>query len=132
MNSLANTNKEFHWLRAYNWSSNLHVEDISSKNLRTIALVKVGCMPKVFTVLEFMLWCYKHFNASKRIVYIGDNTFHPNSLNPLVFQRILRLLETNRKLKLAKEDDFITSDGIPKMLFHYFIDSLYGINMCSF
>lgn len=49
-NSLAKVDIEFHWSRAYHWYSELRPEDVSSKCLRIVGLVKVGCIPKVFSV----------------------------------------------------------------------------------
>ena len=51
-NSPAKIDKEFHWSKAYSWYSNLLAEDIASKHLRTIGLVKAECMLEVFGVLE--------------------------------------------------------------------------------
>lgn len=80
-------------------------------------------MPKFFGVPEFMLWCSKCFNQSKRIIQVRHSAIHPVSLNPLVFHRMLRLPNPNKELKLSKVDDFITNNGGPKRLLTYFTDS---------
>lgn len=84
-NSLVKTNKEFHQSKVYSWYTDLHAKDVASKHLKTIGSVKIGCMPKVFGVPELLLWCEKHFNASKRTIQVGDNTIPPISLGPIVF-----------------------------------------------
>lgn len=131
-NSFANTKKYFHWSKAYNWHSYLCVEDITLKHLRTIGLVKIGCMPEVFSVPEFVLWHAKHYDASRRTILIGDNTIHPISLNPLAFQRMLRLLGPSKEFKLPEIDDYVMNHGGPKRLLAYFIDSLSRLKLNCF
>lgn len=132
MNSLAKTDKEFHCSREYNWYSDLRAKNISSKYLRDTRLVKDGCVPKVFGVPKFVLWCLKHFNHSRRLIQVGDNTIQPIIQNPLVFQRMLRLPKPNKELNLVEVDDFITNHGILKRLLPYFTDSLSRLRMNSF
>ena len=79
-----------------------------------------------------MLWCSKFFNASRRIIQVGDNTIHPISLNPLVLQRMLRLLEPSKEFTIVEVDDFIKNHGGPKRLLPYFINSFYGLKTNSF
>lgn len=94
--------------------------------------MKDGCMPEAFGVLEFVLWCAKFSDASKRTIQVDDNTHHPISLSPLVFWKMLRLLEPNKELKLPEVDDFVTNYGGPKILLPYFVDSLFGLKLNSF
>lgn len=82
MNSLAETNKEFHWSRAYSWYSYLHVEDALTKCLRSSGLVKFWCMPEFFGIPELVLQFARCFDATRRIVQVGDTTIYPISLNP--------------------------------------------------
>ena len=84
-NSLENTDKEFHWSKAYSGYSNLPVDDTSSKHLRSIGLVKARCMPKHFSVPKLVLLCSKCLNSTNRIIHVGDNTVPPISLSPVVF-----------------------------------------------
>ena len=86
--SLVKNNKYFHWFKAYYWYSDLLVEDISSKHLTTVRLVKAGCMPEVFGVPKLVSWCSKCFDATKRIICVGGSTMPPINLIPLVFQKM--------------------------------------------
>lgn len=113
-NSLEKTDKEFHYTKAYKWYLDLCGEDIAFRHLRTIGLVKVGCMLSVFGVPNLALWCAKCFNASRRKMKVGDNIFSPISLSPLTFQKMLRLLEPNKELKLLEVNDFLTNHDGPK------------------
>ena len=126
-NSLAKIDKEFHYSKAYSWYSDLPAEDTSSKCLGAIGLVKVGCMPKKFSVLELILWCSKHFDATKRIIRIGDSIVPPINLIPIMFQKIMKLPKFNKELKIPEAYAFITNNGGPKRLLTYFTDSLYGV-----
>ena len=97
---LENKDKDFCWSKAYSWYSDLPAEDTTSKHLKTIRLVKVGCIQEIFGVLELVLWCAKHFNASKRTIQVGENTIPPKILSPPFFQKMLRLPKPNKELKL--------------------------------
>ena len=109
-----------------------HIVSTASKHLKTIGLMKVGCMPKVFGLSELVLWCENNFNALKRTIQVGDNTILPISLSPIVFQKMLRLPEPNKELKIPKADDFITNHGARKRLLPHFTDSLSGVKSISF
>ena len=85
LNSLAKIDKWFHWSKEYSWYSDFPIEDTYSKHLKAIGLVKVGCMPEVFSVLELVLCCFKHFNATKRVFRVGESTMPPISLSPIIF-----------------------------------------------
>ena len=73
--------------------------------------------------------CAKHFDASRRTILVGDNTIPPINLNPLMFQRMLRLPETNKELKLHEENDYLTNHGGPKRLLPYFINLLSRLKL---
>ena len=122
--SLEKIDKEFQWYKEYNWYSDISIEDVASKYLKTIGLVKVRCMLEVFGVPKLVLWCKNNLYGSKRIIQVGDNTNLPISLSQLVFQKVTRLSNPNKELKLPKAYDFITNHGAPKRLLPYFIDSL--------
>ena len=126
-NSLAKSDREFHWSREYDQYLDLHAEDVSSKHFRIVGLVKDGCMPEVFDVPKFVLWCSKCFDTSRRRIQVGDNTIQPIRLNPLVFHRTLRLPKANKEFKIAKATNFVTNHGGPNILFPYFTDSLFGL-----
>ena len=132
LNSLEKIDKQFLLSRAYHWYSDLHANDVSSKFLRTTGLVNVGCMPEVFGVPEIMLWCSKHFDASRGVNQVGNNNIQRISLNPLVFHIMLRLANPNKEFKIAKADDFITNHVSPKRLLPYFKDSLSRLQTSSF
>lgn len=85
LNSLAKNDREFHWSRAYSWYLDLITKDVSTKHLRTTSLAKVGCMLEVFHVLDFVSWCAERFNASRRVIQVGETIVQPISLDPLVF-----------------------------------------------
>ena len=55
-NSLEKIDKVFHRSKAYSWYSNLPIEDISSKNLKDIGLVKSRCMLEAFGVQKLVSW----------------------------------------------------------------------------
>lgn len=129
---LEKIDREFQWSKAYNWYSDLPTEDALKKHLRVSRLTKAGFLPKVFNVLEFMLWCEKCFDTTRRVIHVSDTSTQPISLNPIIFQRMLRLLEPNKEFKIAEADDFITNHGAPKRLLPHFIDSLFGIKINSF
>ena len=78
------------------------------------------------------MWCAKHFEDSKIIIQVGDNTISPISLNLLVFQKMLRLPKPNKELKLLEADDFITNHGGPKILLPYFTFSLSRMKSNAF
>ena len=44
-NSLEKIDTKFKWSKAYSWCLDLPSEDATSKHLKTIGLVKSGCMP---------------------------------------------------------------------------------------
>ena len=89
-------------------------------------------MKEVLGVLDFVLWCAKCFDSSRRKIPVGDSTIQPISLNPLAFQRMLRLLEPNKELKLLEADDFITNHGVLKRLLPYFTYSLSRLKFNAF
>ena len=68
VNSLAKTDRDFHWSRAYSQYLDLPVEDVLIKNLRASGLVKFGCMPGVFDVLELVMWHGKRFDVAIRVI----------------------------------------------------------------
>ena len=111
-NYLTKTDKEFHWTKAYSWYSDLRVKDIASRHLRTIGLVKVECMPKVFGVPKLASWCAKNF--------------------VLAFHKMLRFPKPNKELKLPKVDDFITNHGVRQRLLPHLTDSFFGVMSNSF
>lgn len=79
-------------------------------------LVKDGCMPKVFNVLELVLWHSKCFDATRRVIHISEVGFPLVSLIPIVFQKMLRLSKLNKELKLAEANSFIANNGGLKKL----------------
>ena len=89
-------------------------------------------MTEVFVVPELVLWCSQYFDATKRIICVGDNTVPLISLSLLVFQKMIRLPKINKELKLPEGDDFITNHGGKKILLTYFIDSLSGVKTNAF
>ena len=126
-NSLEKIDKEFHWCKEYSWYLDLPVEDTSSKHLRYIGLVKVECMLEVFGVPELVLWCPKCFDATKRIICVGDSSVLPISLIPIVFQKRMKFPNPNKELKLLEADDSISNHGGPKILLTDFKYSLFGV-----
>lgn len=108
------------------------LKDIASNHLKEIGLIKEGCMPEVFGVWEVVSWCSKRFDASNRIIQVGDNIVSPINLIPLVFQKMLILPKPNKELKLHKLDNFITNCGGPKRLLTYLIDSLSRVKTNAF
>lgn len=53
-------------------------------------------------------------------------------MNPLVFQRMLRLSEPNKEFKIVEVDDFITNHGGPKILLPHFTNSFSALKTSSF
>lgn len=76
---------------------------------------------------RIFFWSEKHFDASRRTILIGDNTIQPISLNPLVFQIILRILDPNNDLKFPEVDQFIINHGGTKILLPYFTSYLHQL-----
>ena len=61
-------------------------------------------MLEVFSATELALWCSKHFDATKRIISIGDNIVLPISVIPIIFQKILRLTKLNKELTKVEQE----------------------------
>ena len=74
----------------------------------------------------------KHFDASRRLIYVGDTIVRPISLDPLVSQIMSRLPEPNREFNISEVDSFIANHGGPKRLLPHFLNSLSGLKSGSF
>ena len=81
-------------------------------------------MPKVFNVLELVIWCSKHFYTTKRIIRVSNTNMSLISLRPVISQKMLKLLELNKELYLQEADSFIANNSALKKLLTYFIDTL--------
>lgn len=89
-------------------------------------LVKDGCMAKVFSVPDIVFWCSKCFNTTKRVIHIVEVGLPPVSLGPLIFQKMLRLPEPNKELKITEENSCIAKNGGLKKIMSHFTNSLSG------
>ena len=108
-NSLAKIDKEFHWSKAYSWYSNSSADDKYSNHLKTTSLVKARCMLEIFNVPKLALRCSKNFDATKRLICLGESTMPPIILSLIIFQKMLRLSKPNKKLKLIAANLFIST-----------------------
>jgi hypothetical protein len=90
-------------------------------------LVKVGHMPEVFSVPKLGLWCFKCFDATKRVIHVGEANLSLVSLRPIIFQKMLRLRKPNKYFKLTEVDSFLGNNGGKKNMLSRSIDSLVGI-----
>ena len=131
-NSLDKTNKEFHQYKSYSWYSYFLVEETYSKHIRTIGLVKVGCIMKVFSVPELVLWCSNHFDATKRVIHVGESNMPPIILTPIIFHKMLRFPKPIKELKIPKEDAFISNNSGPNKLLTYFTNSLSRVKVGAY
>ena len=56
-----------------------------------------------FSVLELVLWCSNHFDATKRIILIGGNTIPLISLSPIIFLENAKVTKSKQGIKAPYE-----------------------------
>lgn len=106
-----------------NFLQRIHVLNV----LELLVQLKLHACHKFSSIPEMVLWCSKHFNAPKIVIFVNESTMPPTRLSPIVFHKMLRLLKLNKELKLPKEDAFIKNNDDPKTFLSYFTNSLNGV-----
>jgi len=97
--------QRFQWSRAYKYYSSLPLPTRSSNQIWTLGNAMTGYVPKVYDFKELILRCIKKFNMNQRIIQLQGQSHV--SLAPLVFKRMLKILDATKIFKGDEDKDFL-------------------------
>lgn len=86
----------------------MSIEEENDNNIWTIGLANVACAIEIFDFKEIVYICVNNFPSRTRTIMLEMKKI---PMNPKAFRWIFTLPESNKRLKLSDEDNFLKSEA---------------------